>query len=408
MTEDRGPAVGPQKATHAQTRSYNGRLVLRMIYDRGLISRAEIARLTTLTRTSVSDVVAELLESGLVEEVGRGPSTGGKAPILLRVVGDARLVVGVEVAETEIRGALVDLRGRLHGHRTIPIDAADGDRTLRHVFDMVAELIAEADRPLLGIGIATPGLVDVESGTVRWSVHLEWRDLELCRLLRERFELPAGVANDSHAAALAEYTFGGYEPGANLVVIKVGRGIGAGIILDGRLFVGDGSGAGEIGHTTVGEGDIECRCGRYGCLETFASSRGLLLRAARLAADAPDSPLRAHLDDPDGITLAVLADALASGDALTSRLVVDAGRALGAAVANVVGVLDVERVVLVGSLPELGEPWLSAVRDEVRLRAFPLLSQPTVVRVGTIDPDVTILGASALLLASELGLSLVR
>ena len=408
MIDDRIPAAGPHKATHAQTRSYNGRLVLRTIYDRGLISRAEIARLTTLTRTSVSDVVGELLESGLVEEVGRGPSTGGKAPILLRVVSDARLVVGVEVAETEIRGALVDLRGGVHGRRTIPIESGDGERTLRHVFEMVADLIAEADRPLLGIGIATPGLVDLETGTVRWSVHLEWRDLELRRLLRERFDLPAGVANDSHAAALAEYTFGGYEPGANPVVIKVGRGIGAGIILDGRLFVGDGSGAGEIGHTTVGEGDIECRCGRYGCLETFASSRALLIRAGRMAAAAGDSALTAHVDDPHGITLRVLADALGAGDPLAGRLVADAGRALGAAVANVVGVLDVERVVLVGSLPELGEPWLSAVRDEVEHRAFPLLVQPTVVRVGIIDPDLGILGASALLLASELGLSLVR
>ncbi len=398
----------PQKATHAQTRAYNANLVLRTIYDRSPISRAGIARVTGLTRTSVSDVAAELLDAGVVEEVGRGPSTGGKAPILLRVVADARLVVGVEVAETEIRGALVNLRGEIRARRTLAVDASDGEETLRRVHELVDELVREADRPLLGIGIATPGLVELDSGTVRWSVHLQWRDLPLGQLLRERHGLPAHVANDSHAAALAEYTFGAYRPGANLVVVKVGHGIGAGIILGGALFVGDGSGAGEIGHTTVAEGDIVCRCGRYGCLETFASSRALLLRAGRAAA-ADGGSLLARSAGPSGvITLQTLAVALHGGDETAQRLVADAGRALGAAVANLVGVLDVEHIVLIGSVPELGAPWLEAVRDEVERRAFPLLAQPTSVEIGLLSPDVAILGASALLLTGELGLSLVR
>src|SRR5919198_1141371 len=170
------------KATHGQTRSFNSRLVLRTIYDQGPISRAEIARATSLTRTSVSDLVAELLEQSLVEESVRGESTGGKPPILVRFVDDARLIVAVDVAETELRGALHDL---------------------------LDDLIESADRKVLGIGIATPGLVDPAGDTVRRSVHLDWRDLPLGPRLRDRYGLPTHVVNDSHASGLAAFA---HEP----------------------------------------------------------------------------------------------------------------------------------------------------------------------------------------------------
>lgn len=364
--------------------------------------------MTGLTRTSISDLVGEMLEAGLIEETGRGPSTGGKAPILLRVVADARYVVGIDVAESEIRGALVNLRGEIRRTRVLPLDARDSPGTLRQVHEIIDDLVAAADRPLLGIGIATPGLIDAETGVVRWSVHLQWRDLPLGQMLTERYGLPTHVANDSQAAALAEYTFGAHPLGENLIVIKVGQGIGAGLIVGGRLFVGDGSGAGEIGHTTIAEGDIACRCGRFGCLETFASSRCLILRAGQLAARNPESMLARFADDPGAMTWRDLVDAFRASDPGTRQLVLDAGAALGAAIAGLVGALDIEHVVLVGSVPEFGDEWLAAVRTEVERRALPLLAQRTRVEIGLPGADVVVLGASALLLTRELGLSLAR
>src|SRR6476659_1212635 len=179
------PLPRVRKATHRQTRSYNSRLVLRTIYDQGPISRAEIARLTSLTRTSVSDLVAELLEQALVEETGRGPSTGGKAPILVRFVADSRLVVAVDIAETELRGAVVDLRGEILRRATCDTTGMDGTRTLEALHDLLDRLIATAAKPLVGIGIATPGLIDPDGSIVRRSVHLDWRDLPLGRQLQE-------------------------------------------------------------------------------------------------------------------------------------------------------------------------------------------------------------------------------
>ena len=259
----------PTKATHQQTRDFNERLILRTLYDYGPISRAEIARRTHLTRTTVSDVISVLFERGMVEEVGRGPSSGGKAPILLRLVGDAREVIGLDLGENEFVGGLVNLRGKVKHQARLPVAGRNGERALDTVYRLVDQLVPEAAGQLLGIGVGTPGVIDTYAGEIRWAVNLDWQDLPLGTLLSERYFLPVTLANDSQAAALAEYAFAAEGPRpANLVAIKVGHGIGAGLLLGGELFQGDASGAGEIGHYGVVDGGDECHCGRCGCLET--------------------------------------------------------------------------------------------------------------------------------------------
>jgi N-acetylglucosamine repressor len=379
------------KATHAKTRAHNERLILGTIYDHGPISRAEVARWTGLTRTTVSDVVSGLLQEGLAREIGRGPSTGGKAPIMLEVTDDARHLIGLDLGEKVFRGAIVNLRGEIVRAIEVPFDDRDGGDALARVYSLVDHLLAASDRAILGIGIGTAGLIDTTVGTVLQAVNLDWRDVPLGILLRRYTSLPVYVANDSQATALAEHVFGRPRT-SNLVVVKVGTGIGAGLILDGSLFQGDGFGAGEIGHVTVRPNGLECRCGRLGCLETVASSRAIL---ARLAA----------LQDPP----ATLTDAVAAaraGNRAVLRVVRESGEAVGLAVAWLVATLNVERVVLVGSVAEFGEPWLDAVRSTMRRSALPLLANPTTVEIGSLGEDGVVLGASALLMTRELGLSL--
>lgn len=398
----------PTKATHRQTRVHNERLVLRTLYDLGPISRAEVARLTGLTRTTVSGVVASLLDDGVVREVGRGPSTGGKAPVLVEVDDDARLVVGLDLGERTFAGAIVNMRGEIRRTLEIPVEGRDGDDAVELVYRLIDDLLAGTAAPVLGIGIGTPGLVDSRTGTIRWAVNLAWRDLPLGSLVEARHGVPTNVANDSQAAALAEYTYGGEARVPNLVTIRVGRGIGAGLVLRGALFQGDGFGAGEIGHTVVAPDGALCRCGRHGCLETVAGSSGIEALAATRARLRPDSSLAATLAERGAITLDDVGAALAAGDALAAEVVATAGRALGRAVASLIGVLNVERIVLLGPVTELGEPWLAAVRDEARSRSLGLLADRTELVVGERTSDVVLLGASALLVARELGLSLAR
>ena len=385
----------PSKATHQQTRAHNASVVLRALYEYGPISRADVARLSGLTRTTVGDLVSELLEEGLAREVGRGPSTGGKAPILVELVDGARHVIGLDLGEHIFRGAIVDLRGQVQRVVERPVTGLDGDAALAVVYELIDTLVEAGRETLLGIGVGTPGIVDATTGTIRWAVNLKWQDLPLGDLLRDRYRVPVRIANDSRAAALAIQLFSGRRSG-NLVAIKVGRGIGAGVVLGGEVFHGDGFGAGEIGHVVVEEDGAECRCGRFGCLETVASSRAIEQRATEAKGAATE------------LTLDEVRTALDAGDEDVRRVVVLAGRYLGQAIAGVIGVLDIEYVALHGSVTELGAPWLDAVRDEARRRSLALTSARVAIEIAPPIGDLVVMGASALLLTAELGLAVAR
>ena len=396
----------PGKATHRQTREHNHRHDLRAVYEFGPISRAEVARSTGLTRTTVSDVVTDLLDDGMVEEVGRGPSSGGKAPILLSIIGDARQVIGLDLGEAVFSGALVNLHGEVRRVVELPVDGRDGDEALALVFRLVDELLADAAVSPLGIGVGTPGLVDARTGTILWAVNLQWQDLPLGGLLAERYGLPTNVANDSQAAALAEYTFGGDGPRqANLVTIKIGRGIGAGLVLNGTLFQGDGFGAGEIGHVAVVDDGAACRCGGFGCLETVASSRAIAARAAVIAVELGSAPASGATEE---LAFEAVLAAYRAGDPAARTAALEAARYIGRAVAGLIGALNIGRIVLDGPVTAFGDEWLATVRDEAGRRAFGLLGRDTEIVVGRLAPNVVVLGASALLITRELGLSLSR
>jgi predicted NBD/HSP70 family sugar kinase len=388
----------PTKATHAQTRAHNASLVLRALYDLGPISRADIARLTGLTRTSVGDLVAELTNDGLAEEVGRGPSTGGKAPTLVSLVDDARHMVTLDLGERTFTAALLNLRGEIQQRASRELEGADGDAAVALVHELIDELLASPHNQILGIGVGTPGIVDGE-GTIRWAVNLAWTDLPLGKRLADHYNLPTVVANDSRAAAFATFLFEGEDRPANLIAIKVGHGIGAGLVLDGQLFDGDGFGAGEIGHIVIEPDGAPCHCGRFGCLETVASVPAILRRAFFRAREE-------HARIPQSIE--AITQAASEGDELALGVVRSAGRALGAAIASLTGALDVRRIVVLGSATVLGEPWLEAMRDEARRRTLATLARETEIVNGGLADDAVLLGTCALLLTRELGLTVRR
>lgn len=393
-----------QKATPQQTKAHNTRLVLKTIFDRGRISRADIARATGLTRPTVSDAVAGLRRRGLVEEVGQGPSAGGKPPILLSVVDDSRHAIGIDLASGEFRGAVVNLRGEIRHRAALPLHGRDGDAALALVYELIDRLIAASSSSLLGIGIGTPGLMDPMKGIVRQAVNLDWQDLPLRSLLRKRYGLPLYVANDSQVAALAEFTFGGRNATDNLVVIKVEHGIGAGIVLNGRLFHGDAFGAGEIGHVVVTDNNLQCRCGNRGCLETVASNQAIIRRAQAVARDDPRSFLRRWAATPEEIGISEVCQAIEAGDERMRQQIAEVGQYLGIAVANLIGVLSVRTILIAGSITCLGQPLLDAIRQEMVKRSLSAVAQDTRLGMSTIGPDIVTLGAAAQVLTNELGL----
>jgi N-acetylglucosamine repressor len=395
-----------EKATQQLTKAHNSQLVLKTIYDQGKVSRAGVARLTRLTRTTVSDVVADLVAKGLVEEVGYGETARGKAPILLSVVNNSRHIIGVDLASDEFRGAVVNLRGEIIRAVAFPASSPSGEAALALVYELIDTLLASSDRPVLGIGLGTPGLVDMQEGVVRQAVNLNWQGLQLSQLLKARYHLPVHLVNDSQAAALAEFIFGGGRNSRNLAVLKVGQGIGAGLVLDGQLFLGDGFSAGEIGHLVVVENGPVCRCGHAGCLEAVASAGAIIRRAQALARSSEQSPL--GMLPPEAITLEALGAALEANDPVARQVTAEAGQYLGRAVATLVSTLNLHQVLLIGSITVLGVPLLKIIQQEMRRQALDALAQATKVQFGHFGLDAVILGASALLLTHELGLSFAR
>ena len=385
-----------QKATRQYTKEHNRNLVLKTIFEHECISRAEIARITSLTRTTVSDIVADFLAGGLVSEIGVGESMGGKSPILLSLVEDSRYLIGLDLAHNLFRGAIVNLRGKIRELVTLPVNSRNGDEALGLVYEILDKLIKVATVPLVGIGIGTPGLVNINEGVVVNAVNLDWKDLPLARLIQSRYRLPVSILNDSQAAAMGEYTYGqGHTSESNLIVINARHGIGAGIVIQGKLFHGDGGGAGEIGHVVmVPEGGLLCRCGNRGCLETVASAQALVKQAQNIAAQTDKTNLPRSIQE---INLETIEQAFIAGDPDIRQAVMETGRYLGKAISNLVGTLNIQNIVLTGDMIRFGDPWLEAIREMTTVTTLTRLAQETQIEIGQLGENSILLGASAVL-----------
>lgn len=393
-----------QKVTPRRARAQNTQMVLKTIYTDGPISRAEISRVTDLTPPTVSDVVLELITNGLVEEVGHAPSSTGRRAILLQVVDDSRQLIGIDLSRQDFRGALANLRGQIKHQVDLPLQGRDGDAALALVYDLVDVLVESASSPLLGIGIGAPGLVDASKGVLQQSVNLNWRYIPLGKLLQKRYNLPVYMANDCQVAALAVYTFGAHaDDELPLVVINLGWGVGAGIVIQGKLLHGTPVGAGEIGHVTVVENGVKCACGNYGCLETIASSRGVIRRVKALLDGNPGSSAHRFVASSEQIDMDTIFKLLEAGNEDVRQVVLETGRALGIAAANLVGILGSCRILLRGEVAGFGQLLIETMREEMDRRTLPSLSRVSHVGQTNVGSDILIRGASALILHHELG-----
>ncbi|MBN1872720.1 MAG: ROK family transcriptional regulator [Anaerolineae bacterium] len=393
-----------KKATHEHTRRYNSRLVLRTIYENDQISRAQIARITHLTRPTVSDVVADWMEFGIVQEVGLAPSRGGRRAILLSVVDDSRHLIGLDLARKDFRGAVINLRGEIRHRVNLTLADSDGEAALRTVYELVDTLMQSATSPLLGIGIGTPGLVDADRGIIHQAVNLKWKNLPLRSLLQERYALPVYMANDCQVSALAEYTFGPDNIMKDLVVLHVGWGVGAGIVIDGKLLHGNPFGAGEIGHIKVTDHGERCQCGQVGCLQAVTSDLAMVRQVRAVAHKIPALLQRAYTPFVNGVTFDTVVALFNEGDETVSQIVHQVGQYLGIAVTYLVSILGGCRILLSGRIIALGPGLLNVVREEVQRRALPELAQNTEIDFASQGTDIVLRGASALLLHNELGL----
>lgn len=318
-----------------------------------------------------------------MEEVGIGESIGGKPPILLSLIPDSRFMIGLNLAQEQFFGAIVNLRGEVKESIRIHIGDTKGDTAIDFVYQIISELINKEYRPVVGIGVGTPGLIDTRIGTVINSVNLDWRDLPLGKVLHRKYKLPVLVLNDSQATAVGEFVYGeNKNKSPNRVVLTINKGVGAGILINRKLFQGDGGGAGEIGHVVVKENGKPCRCGKYGCLETVSSTRAVLEEM--------------HME-----SLTDVEKAFSAGDKEAKRVIKDAAHYLGLALANMIGTLNINEITLTGGMTRFGDAWLEEIKQTMDASVFSLLSENVSIKIGALGYQACILGASVSLIMND-------
>ncbi|CAN5215097.1 ROK family transcriptional regulator [soil metagenome] len=370
-----GRALRPTtKVLPEHARGHNRSLVLQTLYRAGQQSRADIARETGLTRVTVSDLVAELIAEGLVIETGqREDARPGKPATLLDLDRNAFQIIGIDLSEYAIfRGAVLDLDGQILHRAELPLAGATGPDATALVIRLAESLIAQATLPILGLGVGSPGVVDL-AGVVLSAPNLGWVGEDLQGILAARFGLSVVVANDANAAALAEHSFG--DADSDMMLIKVGHGVGAGLLLDGTPLFGSRFAAGEIGHVVVGtDGGLECVCGKHGCLETWLATP----RLEKAIAAAPEK---------------------------RDEILTEAGQRLGIALAPVVGALNLAEVVLSGPTTLLDGPLAQATIETLRSRTMAEFHGDLTLRMTTLGEDIVMRGAAVMVLSAQLGVS---
>ncbi len=362
-----------KKLRPEDARRSNLSLVLQAIYNDPQLSRADIARTTGLTKVTVSDLVAELISADLVHESGTSDTPRpGKPGTLLGFNPAGRDILALDLsAPDQLRGAIVSLKGELVLTRQRELAGAVGTAALAAARELAAELSGLARRPVLGLGVGTPGTVN-GSGVVLSAPNLHWHDVDLQRLLAQDLDVPVLVENDANVAVLAERRFAG-GPG-DLVRVQLSRGVGAGLLVGGNLVHGAASDAGEIGHVVIDEAGPRCGCGKTGCLETWISVPAL----------------HSRIEAEPGRHAKVLADA---------------GHRLGLALAPVVGMLGLQHVVVGGPADVVTTPLLDAARDCVTDRTRSEFRPELELRASSLGEDAVLLGATALVLLRQLGVA---
>ena len=374
-------------------REGNRKRVIDALRERGHASRAELARITDLSRSTISTIVGDLVEAGLVSErdgqATDGEPGAGRPPVLVSLNDSAGVAVGIDFGHRHLRVAVSDLSHTVLAEtwRELNVDhsAAHGLDAAADFVDQVLDEAGVERSRVIGVGMGLPAPIDRSSGTVQNNSILPgWVGVDAAAEASRRLRMPVEVENDANLGALAELVWGAAVGRSEVAYLKVATGIGGGLLSKGKLQHGINGTAGEIGHTVLMADGPVCRCGNRGCLETLASTRAIaeLLSASR---GEPVSTRR-------------LLELCAAGDAAAQRLIADGGRALGVAVANLCNLVNPECVIIGGDLSAAGDILLQPIRDVVARIAIPSAAASLEIVPGVLGERAEMLGALALVL----------
>ncbi len=369
--------------------------------SRAGITRQQVSGALDISRTKVSSEVKRLLALGLLEDAGLADSNGGRRSSLLRVARGAGIVVAVDLGATSADVALTTLSGDVLAHAAEPAEIGDGpEAVLGRVNELVDQLLRDrgATRDeLIAIGVGVPGPVEQPAGRlVAPPIMPGWNGFSVREALEAEYSRPVAVDNDVNIMALGEHTRGRGRGVGNMLFVKVGTGIGSGLLIDGRLYRGTNGCAGDIGHITAAPDGPICTCGNRGCLEAIAAAPAIARAADASARSGASALLAERLTANGSLTAYDVGEAAAHGDHEALRIIRAAGTIIGETLASVVSVLNPSLIVVGGGVAHIGHSLLAEIRTAVYKRSLPLATRDLPILVSELDAMAGVIGASVL------------
>lgn len=372
-----------------------------------VISRPALAQQTGLSRATANILMEDLLRVGIAQHVGLGDSTGGRPPALLEFNPRAAYALGARMHDHQWGLVITDLDAQVLHRLDVHIPGDTPETAVEALAQGVQRLqsLVEKARFLPAIGLGTPGLVDVHTGVIKTAVDIGWFDVPIQAMVEERLGVRTFVANRSKVGALAEYWYSAEQERQEIIYISIGTGVAAGIVHEGKLYLGANSSAGELGHVTILPDGPLCRCGNRGCLQALVSDSAIADRARTRLRERQDSllwQLVAHY--PERVTAVMVLQAAEQNDPLACELVAETAHYLGIAIANLINLFNTERIVLGGPVGQNGQVLLAPLKAEVQRRAMAYPLSVAEIVTSQLGADAGAIGAAVLVLqqASEL------
>lgn len=369
-------------------RQRNEQLIIETLRERGALSQAELARTTGLSTATISNIVKALSAEGLATT--HPTTSSGRRALAVSLLETPEVAAGIDFGRSHVRVILASPGFSVKAEKFAPLPVGHlADESISTAATMLADLLTESGierSQVKGAGVGVPGPIDHRTGTViRGAILPEWVGVNIVARLQEALDMPIFADNDANLGALAQITWGEHRATRDLVFLKIGSGIGAGLILNGAPYYGHTGITGEIGHATIFDQGLVCRCGNRGCLETVASTAVMIELLSR--------------GESETLTVAAIIRRAMAGDSATLRVIDDAGMAVGRAIANVANMINPETIVVGGPLAPLGEILLNPIRRGLVRHAVPAIGEGTTVVMSSLGDRAEALGAIALALS---------
>ncbi|AEE95965.1 ROK family transcriptional regulator [Mahella australiensis] len=377
-------------------------LVLNAIWENEPISRRDLAKLTGLTPSSITNIIKQLMRDGVLIETGVGESNGGRKPVMLHINGQSGYIIGIELTFYHITGIMVDMRAKKVGKLVEDTRLKDGkEAVIGRIIDVIDKLINDVGikrEKVLGIGISAPGPYDHERGVLINPPNFPgWHNVPIVDIIQSKFNIPTYLEKETQAAALAEWWFGGAKNCDSLFAISINKvGLGGGMIINGEVYHGFFDGAGDLGHMIIDMDGVQCTCGSYGCLEAMATGLYIQHYVVSEIKRGRKSSIYKSGSDADDIEIDAIFEAANSGDPLCMEALDKAAYNLGIGIGNIINVCSPDVIVIGGEIPALYPQYVQKAVITVHGRAYPGYNKDVRILPATFGQEMGAIGAISL------------